>query len=280
MASLNYPASFASPGTTDSGLKNSYGPEAAPIPDGPEVVSSRDATTWQTPPYSKGNNAVPAIDNHSPSRKGKRLLGLPVVAFWAIIGAGVLVISLGVGLGVGLGSKKSSSDSDNSGAPATASNTPASVTADSDQESSASPSASATESSESTSTSSAPVTSGTTGIADNSCDSSSPETYFATRDEVFTAYCAIDWPNGIELFDDSSATVSDIYSDIVYTFEACMDLCVDYNVGRDDALCNAVTYASNLTSSIAGQGANCWLKDGRGLDYSARDTTASAVRVP
>lgn len=96
-------------------------------------------------------------------------------------------------------------------------------------------------------------------------------------------YCFTDWPRGIDA-SDGDGTVSDLSRDIVYTFEACMDACVEYNSSldedEDETQCWAVTYSANLTRSIDGQGANCFLKDKRGVDRLAEGLVASAARIP
>lgn len=110
----------------NSDLQNSYGPEMAPnghdLPQ-PVVAQGLEATHPGhqypiAPPYSEQhaknndyNPAAPTQPDHT-GRK-RRVLGLPVAAFWGVIIGLVLIlaIGLGVGLGVGLSQRDSSGGS-------------------------------------------------------------------------------------------------------------------------------------------------------------------------
>lgn len=116
-------------------------------------------------------------------------------------------------------------------------------------------------------------------MAENSCKSRDPQTYENIQGATFVGYCFTDWPRGTDA-SDGNGIVSDLSKATVYTFEACMDACVEYNsrLGQDETQCWAVTYNANLTGSIAGQGANCFLKDNKGVDRLAEGLVASAAR--
>jgi hypothetical protein len=70
--------------------------------------------------------------------------------------------------------------------------------------------------------------------------------------------------------------VKDIHRTITYTFEDCMNYCETYNKNNPPTKCAAVTYNANLTSSVAGQDGNCFLKDRRGSAVSSDSLVASA----
>jgi hypothetical protein len=65
----------------------------------------------------------------------------------------------------------------------------------------------------------------------------------------------------------------------VYTFEDCMQQCLDYNDSDPATKCTAVTYNSNLTSIIAvgQQGGNCFLKDRKGVNIQGSAESACAA---
>lgn len=264
-------------------LTDSYGAEAFHQDAAPMTAyyqQTENPAPEVVPSQKEGKGFYVAVANKEQADAApekKRILGIPAVAFYVIAAVGLVVVGLALGLGLGLGLGNSSSDGGNARGPGDvgSATTTTSIGHDSDNGSTS------TSSSSSSSTSSAPVTSGTTGLADNSCTSNSPSTYYSSNGNLaFTKYCATDWPKGIEAF-DGDGNVSDLFYDIVYTFEDCMDLCLDYNdaLSDGDTLCNAVTYNSNLTRSVAGQGANCFLKDKRGVDFSATAETASGVRI-
>lgn len=138
---------------------------------------------------------------------------------------------------------------------------------------------SVTTSSTSTSTSSAPVTKGTVGLAANSCNFTTPKTFYIDN-TGFTEYCFTDWPNHEESF-DGKGNVTDLTRTTVYTFESCMQACLDFNNNLDTGgtRCTAVTYNANLTSIIAigRQGGNCFLKDKRGINQQGSAESACAA---
>lgn len=105
-----------------SNLQNSYGPEMDHAGhDLPQAVAVNGLepthpSAAAAPPYSeqhaKNNQYAPPEATREPRKR--RVLGLPVAAFWGIIVGLVLVlaVALGVGLGVGLSQRDGSSGSD------------------------------------------------------------------------------------------------------------------------------------------------------------------------
>ncbi|PKS07287.1 hypothetical protein jhhlp_005889 [Lomentospora prolificans] len=272
-------------------LQNSYGLEPAPAESShagfyaPQVsqttsplftVSSPSHTpgTLATDATTTGDSAIAAEKKTTPEKK--RILGLSVPVFWILVVLAFLVvlgIGIGVGLGVGLRHGGGSSSSDNE---PVASSTPENDTTDTQTtDRSSEPSATAT------TTSAEPfVTSGTTGLAANSCTFQNPKTFTASDGTHFTQYCFTDWPRNSEA-SDSKGTVSDVARTIVYTFEDCMEECIKYNEDLADGAtkCMAVTYNSNLTSivQIGKQGGNCFLKNKKGVNLPGSAESASAA---
>jgi hypothetical protein len=278
---------------TSPELANSYGLEVPaseyqqhPTPqlrhdDGasaPQVVAQHPHAQANEKPVGYSPYPYPefAADTSEPSQK-KTVLGLSKPIFCVIAGLVVIVVlgvALGAGLGVGL-SNNGRHEQGNSTPTATKPVPPS-------QSQTTSPVATAmssSTSSTSTSTSSAPVTKGTTGLAANSCTFSTPKTFYIDN-TGFVEYCFTDWPNGEESF-DGKGNLTDLTYKTVYTFEACMQACLDYNNGLDsgDTRCTAVTYNSNLTSIIAvgRQGGNCFLKDKRGINQQGSTESACAA---
>lgn len=269
--------------TVPPALTNSYGME----------VSASEHQQQPSPQlrYDGGASAPQVVDQYPPGQTNEKqvgyatarktdgigsprrrtILGLSATLFWVIAGLVVLVvlgIALGVGLGVGLSNNSRQSQDSQPSSTATQSQTISSTSQ-----------SSATTSSTSTSTSSAPVTTGTVGVAANSCNFTTPKTFYI--DNVgFTEYCFTDWPNNDEAF-DGKGNVTDLTRTIVYTFEACMQACLDYNadLGSSDTRCTAVTYNANLTSIVAvgQQGGNCFLKDKRGINQQGSAESACAA---
>ncbi|KAK4250203.1 hypothetical protein C7999DRAFT_38716 [Corynascus novoguineensis] len=216
----------------------------------------------------------PAKEKPEDKSPAKQILGLSVPVFWTIAVIAVLVVlgtGVGIGVGVGLSQSRSSSDSPAPSTPTTADPDPTDPDPAATDLTSESPS----------STSSAPVTSGTVGLAANSCTFSTPRTFTASDGTAFTQFCFTDWPNNGEAEDGSE--VSDLRRLTLYTFEDCMEACVSFNnnIEADETPCKAVTYNSNLTSIIAvgKQGGNCFLKDKKGVNVLAIAESASAYVV-
>lgn len=109
-------------------LQNSYGPEIAAstapqavIHTAPEALyPDQPATTVYSEQADKNSNTLAAPANE-PQRRRRKVCGLPLLAFWGLVGLLVLVIALGVGLGVGLGvvNNRTSGGAETSSAAAT-----------------------------------------------------------------------------------------------------------------------------------------------------------------
>lgn len=254
-------------------LQNSYGPEVMPhertsehLPE-PVYYPSSDQVGIEVP------KEIPSASG--PVKEQKRIFGLPKRMFIGLSVAFAVLIVLGVGVGVGVAVGTSKRHGDSSEQSPT--NVPAISSVLTSSESQTPP---ASETPPASKTSSAPVTSGTVGIASNTCTSKDPQTYRTDKGTTFVEFCFTDWPKGVRS-PNSAAKVVDLDAIIVYTFESCMDKCEEYNVDLTESQtkCWAVTYNSNLTGSVGGQGANCFLKDRRGTDVLAGGTTASAGRA-
>lgn len=268
---------------TSPNIQNSFGPEvaaqeymhhSAPQANEPEcplyTVEDFKAEYHHTP-----SNPDPEREEKRPAR---RILGLSVPIFWTLVVIAILVV-LGTGIGVGLGvrlnqeKKSSSADSTPTPTPTNAAESPA----DADPER---PRQSSDSSEPPTSTTSAPVTSGTVGIAANSCNFTTPRTHTTDDGTHFTQFCFTDWPGGGSAH-DGRGKVEDLRRLTKYTFEDCMDACISYNDDLEDGgtACMAVAYNSNLTSVIAvgKQGGNCFLKNKRGEDHTGSAESACAA---
>jgi hypothetical protein len=70
--------------------------------------------------------------------------------------------------------------------------------------------------------------------------------------------------------------VIDVAAFTAYSFQDCMDHCVQWNknTGSSQKTCMAVTYNANLTQALSGPGiaGSCWLKDARGIKYADDET--------
>lgn len=128
-------------------------------------------------------------------------------------------------------------------------------------------------------TSSAPVTSGTSGLASDPCPAKNQTTIRASTGSLFSVLCSVDWPKGIKSA-DGRGKVQDLEYRTEYSLEDCIGACVDYNQDRTKDTCKGVTYSANLTASFdGGQGGNCFLKDRIGSYFATSDTTMCAGLV-
>ncbi|KAL1871189.1 hypothetical protein Plec18167_007123 [Paecilomyces lecythidis] len=117
-------------------------------------------------------------------------------------------------------------------------------------------------------TSSAPVTTGTTGMAENPCPGANRTTITASSGKLFSLFCGVYWPRGIEAA-DGNGTVGDLGRSTKYILDDCIETCIQYNKGDaavvdsvDGGTCRAVVYQVNLTAVYdGGQDRNCFLKD-------------------
>ncbi|PLB49842.1 hypothetical protein P170DRAFT_437307 [Aspergillus steynii IBT 23096] len=128
-------------------------------------------------------------------------------------------------------------------------------------------------------TSSAPVTSGTSGIASNPCPAKNETTIRASTGSLFSVLCSVDWPKGVKSA-DGKGKVQDLDYRTEYSLEDCIGACIEYNQDRTEDICRGVTYSANLTAAFdGGQGGNCFLKDRIGSYFPSSDTTMCAGLV-
>lgn len=195
--------------------------------------------------------------SQSSSSKRKRVI-------WIIIAAILLALAIGLGVGLGVGlSQKSSTTTSN------ASNNSEEATSDSNNNTSTSPT---TTSTTTTTPTSSAVTSGSTGLAQFSCNSTettlSPGHSVPYIQECYTQYQT----NHPSYYSTPShnITMTNLGGKItVYTFQDCLDKCDEWNfsAGGGQPACRAVTYYANLTVPIQRYGGNCFLKNDRGFGY-------------
>lgn len=153
------------------------------------------------------------------------------------------------------------------------------------------------------STSSAPVTSGTTGLAQIDCPGvdatriDTPSSWtVANRTTSITYYgrtsfqihCYKNWPANSDAA-NGNGTVHNydgIWGSLIaYTLNQCLQYCADYNnqsanvdPNSSGSNCVGVTYNANLSDAIPRLGnSNCFLKDRMGTWNSAKSWTAGAV---
>lgn len=95
-----------------------------------------------------------------------------------------------------------------------------------------------------------------------------PHHYHPSSGTLFSLFCGVDWPRGIEAA-DGNGTVGDLGRSTKYTLDDCIETCIQYNKGDaavvdsvDGGTCRAVVYQANLTAVYdGGQDGNCFLKD-------------------
>ena len=279
---------------SDPSLRQSYGPEVAidRQSQAPELSPYQDAFTGPEAVLDEKNaKDIPLANPHLTSPpvdqaisfgqpRQRKLLGVRLTYCVAGLVA-LLLLGLGLVLGLGLGLKHKSSQNGTTGAASSPS--PIS-TAPSSSSSLPAPPSSHSQSATSTSSSGpAPVKTGTHGLADNSCTFETPRTYHSPLGGDFTQYCFTAWPRDEDAADGDGA-VHDLNILIKYTFEACMDECVKINKKHQDKgppLCQAVTYNSNLTSSVelSEEGGNCFLKTKKGVNRQGTAESACAALV-
>ncbi|KAF3912413.1 hypothetical protein ABW20_dc0100016 [Dactylellina cionopaga] len=123
-------------------------------------------------------------------------------------------------------------------------------------------------------------TSGITGLAANSCNSSGGQNY-TIGGQTFIPFCKFDFTGGSPTYDNTGPVI-DVFRQIAYTFEECMGFCVSFNkdINSNDGRCHAITYNANLTFSVSTQRGNCFLKNARGVSTTSESYVASAVLAP
>lgn len=245
---------------SNSNLRDSYGPEATPYqrvhPQPLEYVSQVVAKPHET------TEIEPSQDQSTHGKK-RKILGLAPVHFALVTALLLVVLGAGIGVGVGIGMKKtndnhdSSSSGDTSNGASTFSSVPAITTP-------TPPSTLSSTTTKTTTSTPAPIaTSGTHGMAANSCNFTEHKVLSLQDRSLFAPYCFTDWPP----VGDGNDKVSDISYATAYTFEDCVQKCVDYNKDlKTGKKCAALSYVANLTDSfeVKHLGGNCWLKDKRG----------------
>lgn len=251
--------------STGNDLRDSFGPEVTPyqrihpqpleyanqiVAKSHEIVAAKPHETTEIEPPQHQST-------HGEKRK---ILGLLPIHFALVAAILLIVLGAGIGVGVGIGLKQGSSSSSSSSSSGDNSTI-------SPSSSSTIPSTTSSPTSESTTTPPNPIaTSGTHGMAANSCNFTQPKVVPAQDESLFSLYCFTNWPPG----GDGDDKVSDIGFATVYTFEDCIQKCVDFNIknknGKTGKKCAALTYGANLTDALEVKhlGANCWLKDKRG----------------
>lgn len=189
-------------------LQNSYGPEAVPNQTTyqPPLEYYGDTSQYkQLAPWEKTGDAAPEVvvpptttkDAQNGDTNRKRILGLPVAAFWIVVALIILIVlGIGIGVGVGVGLKNANAQPVNTTEPPSEPPlpTPTGLSSTGSQSATTSSSSSSTRSSTTGSAATAAVTSGTHGLADNSCNFTAPRTYHAGDDVTFVQYCFTDWP--------------------------------------------------------------------------------------
>lgn len=255
-------------------LQNSFGPEATPY----EAINRTPPEFDATGRIMEKNNGAPEVltpslpekDGDATGSRPRKVCGIKVALFWSLLVGLVIAIAVGVGVGVGVGMKKSNSNTSDSGKDSAS------------QPSSPSSSPPPPPASSTTSSAPARITSGTHGLAANSCNTTTPRTGHVSG-TTFTEFCYVDWPNGTASWNGDARKVVDLDRTVVYSFEDCMAACVDYNDQKPPpkTRCWAVTYVSNLTDIIEVRGSvgNCFLKDRRGVDSQGSAESASAAIV-
>lgn len=127
------------------------------------------------------------------------------------------------------------------------------------------------------------VTSGTTGIAEFSCNSTKTTESSDGTPYVQECYTQYQTNHASYYSEDGNVTITNLGGKItVYTFQDCLDKCDERNAAGEDPPCRAVTYYANISAPIKMWGGTCFLKNDRGygfqtdpVDYSL---TASAYQ--
>ncbi|EPS34867.1 hypothetical protein PDE_09831 [Penicillium oxalicum 114-2] len=238
-------------------------PRARSDDPGMQVVpgSEKEAISNDFPIYVFGPER-PAKEEqvklHSPK---KTVCGLKPMVFWALLAVALLVIiggAVGGGIGGTLATRHTSEAFQTS---ASSSILPSTM--------SRSTTTFETSTTKLVSTiSSAPVSSGTTGIASNPCPGRNLTTVTGSDGSVFTLLCAVDWPSGVDA-SSGHGTVYDLNRSTRYTLGSCIADCVDWNDDvANDSKCKGIVYTANLTAAFeGGQGGNCFLKSAVGVYF-------------
>jgi hypothetical protein len=77
------------------------------------------------------------------------------------------------------------------------------------------------------------------------------------------------------------ASVSDLMSFTAYSFQQCVDACMQWNAMGNRPMCMASVIASTFQyRRTSGNGANCWLKVNSSTIVDSEDTTIAAYVLP
>jgi hypothetical protein len=77
------------------------------------------------------------------------------------------------------------------------------------------------------------------------------------------------------------AAVPDLMSFTAYTFQQCVDACMQWNAMGNRPICMAAIVSSTFRyRRTAGNGANCWLKRNSTTIIDSQDTTIASYVVP
>ncbi|KAN0087402.1 hypothetical protein V8E54_001090 [Elaphomyces granulatus] len=244
----------------------------------PSHHSSRSRFPGSQFPHDQG-----PLHSHS-----QQVCGLRPTAFWLLGIIAVVIIGGAVGAGVGavLANNTTSSTTgspnlattNTSTSPSVSSSTIVSTQTGSTMLTSITVDSSSTSFALPPTTLSAPVTSGSTGMAQSPCPGANQTTY-SSSGPLFTLFCAVDWPRGDD-FPDGTGTVVDLESSMQYTLNSCIESCVSYNKDfRSNAIvCQGITYQPNLTANflLGAREGNCFLKNHIGRYFPTNNGGVSA----
>lgn len=187
---------------------------------------------------------------------------------WIVIAAVFVALAVGLGVGLGIGLQHEDA-SDNARASTTltpyvpAILTPRSVMLTSSNRTSTTSTFTTTATASATTSA---VTSGSTGLAEFSCTGGA--TTESSDGTKFIQECYTMYPGAgpSYYYDTDNVTVRNLGGkNTVYSLEACLDTCDNYNSDGNTPACMAVSYYANLSAPIDLFGGNCFLKNDRGI---------------
>ena len=271
MAGMNKEQSRFHEAMTPTSYNDSEGPQVAPSSQPIPVQTHMEGLQLSPQTYPiNGEKAAPQYQTYNPGYQPtyQDKLSPPRSKKWPwMLGAvfGIL-IALGAGIGIGYAVGRNASKGERLTSLGTTTQPTQTVTI------SVGPSGTTTATSSATSSA---VTSGTTGITAFSCNSTvASSTYTTPSGEAFQEDCFTDYPGGFKKYNATSDNdlTKDIKAVLVYTFQDCMDNCADYNKQQGGTPCQAITYNADLDIIYPSNGANCFLKDARGMRVNSNPT--------
>ncbi|KAJ5125961.1 hypothetical protein N7526_008138 [Penicillium atrosanguineum] len=251
---------------------------------GMEVAYNHEAPIWISGPVTSYGGLDGNIIKNEPKKSKRRICGLRARTFWILLVIIVFAVAGGVGGGVGGTLIIQNRDqkvalTDTSDRTQQGSNTSSTTTNTSPLSSTSSASTSGTTTTgRASTTSSAPITSGTNGLAANPCPGKNLTTIEGSDDSIFTILCSVDWPSG-EKSQYGNVTVEDLtVPSTAYTLKECIADCVNFNNAEPgESPCRGVVYTANLTAAFdGGQDGNCFLKNTIGRYFPTSDTSMAA----